>query len=70
MARQFHKSNNSYDRNEGGERFDEVQGILLVRPECGLQTIMEVPIKTIKKYEMKINVKKTKVMRVCRDWSK
>ena len=38
--------------------------------ESGLQAIMDALSKTGKKCDIKINVKKTKVMRVCRDGSK
>ena len=43
---------------------------MVTQSERGLQTIMGALRKTGKKYDMKINVKKTKVMRVCRVGSK
>ena len=49
--------------------FADDQG-MVAKSESRLQTIMEALSKTGKKYDMKINFKKTKVMRVCRDGSK
>ena len=58
----------------GGEllkdvKFADDQG-MVAQTEKGLQTIMDALSKTGKEYDMKINVKKTKVMRVCRNGSK
>ena len=40
---------------------------MVAQTEKGLRTIMDAQIKTGKEYDMKINVKMTKVMRVCRN---
>ena len=58
----------------GGEllkdiKFANDQG-MVAQTEKGLQTIMDGLSKTEKEYDMKIKVKKTKVMRVCRNGSK
>ena len=58
----------------GGEllkdvKFADDQG-MVAQTEKGLQTIMDALSKTGKEYDMKINVKKTKVMRVCKNGSK
>ena len=58
----------------GGEllkdvKFADDQG-MVAQTEKGLQTIMDALSKTGKEYDMKINVKKIKVMRVCRNGSK
>ena len=50
-------------------KFADDQG-MVARTEKGLQTIMDSLSKTGKEYDMKINVKKTKVKRVCRNGSK
>ena len=50
-------------------KFAEDQGIVAQTDE-GVQTIMDALSKTRKEYDMKINVKKTKVMRVCRNGRK
>ena len=50
-------------------KFADDQG-MVAQTEKGLQTIMDALNKTGKEYDMKINVKKTKVMRVCRNGSK
>ena len=47
-------------------KFANDQGMLAHR-EKGLQIIIDALSKTEEEYDMKINVKKTKVMRVCRD---
>ena len=54
---------------EEGVKFADDQG-MVAQTEKGLQTIMDALSKTGKEYDMKINVKKTKVMRVCRNGSK
>ena len=43
---------------------------MVAQMEKGLQTIMDALSKTGKEYDMKINVKKTKVMRLCRNGCK
>ena len=47
-------------------KFADDQG-MITQSESELQTIMDAPSKTRKKYEVKINVEKTKFMRVCID---
>ena len=48
------------------EKFTDNQG-MMAQSKSGLQTILDVFSKIIKKYGMKINDKKTKVMRICQD---
>ena len=43
---------------------------MMAKTEKGLQTIINALIKTMKEYDIMKNVKKTKVMRVCRNGSK
>ena len=68
------KDNNSDEGvTVGGEllkdvNFSDNQG--MAETEKGLHTIMDALSKTEKEYDMKINVKKTKVMRVCMNESK
>ena len=50
-------------------KFADDQGMVL-QTEKRLQTIMNALSETGKEYDMKINVKRTKVMRVCRNGSK
>ena len=45
-------------------KFADDQG-MMAQTEKGLQTIMDAMSKTGKENDMKINLKKTKVMRVC-----
>ena len=52
-----------------GVKFAENQG-MVAQTENWLQTIMEALSKTGKEYDMKINVKKTKVMRFYRNGNK
>ena len=40
---------------------------MVAQLESGLQTVMDALSKSENKYDMKINAKKTKVMRLCRD---
>ena len=48
------------------EKFADDQR-MVAETEKGLQAIMDALSKTGKEYDMKINAKKTKVMRVCRN---
>ena len=54
----------------GGELQKDVKFVddqeMVAQTKKGLQTIIDALSKTGKEYYMKINVKKTKVMRVCR----
>ena len=46
-------------------RFADDQG-MVASTECGLQKLMDGLVETAKRYDMKVNVKKTKVMRISR----
>ena len=50
-------------------KFTDDQG-MMAQSESGIQTIINALSKARKKYNMKINAKKAKVMGVCRDGSK
>ena len=58
----------------GGQMLKDVKFVhdqrMVTQAESGLQPIMDALSKTAKEYDMKINVKRTKVMRVCREGSK